>query len=235
MGTDGQVEPSGSKSQECTACVAIRSSSTSFGPRWRAGHRKASRAKGIAPGESCARLVRNPDLEQRRRCLHINTDAPYTTDTINAGLQLVMPNETAPAHRHVAYAMRFIIEGQGGFTAIHGKRITMQRGDLILTPSWKFHDHGKDGSGPMIWLDQLNLPSFRHFPVHFVEHYKHPRYPAVEVDSETSDLVFPWAKMQAKLDAAKKDWIRERYVTKSGEEGGSSTRCIWKRRRCSQF
>ena len=91
-------------------------------------------------------------------------EAPYCTDTINAGLQLVMPNEVAPAHRHTAFAMRFIIEGAGGFTAVHGRRIRMQRGDLILTPSWNWHDHGKDGLGPMIWLDQLNLPSFKHFP-----------------------------------------------------------------------
>lgn len=34
-----------------------------------------------------------------------------------AGLQLVMPNEVVPAHRHTAFAMRFIIDGQGGFTA----------------------------------------------------------------------------------------------------------------------
>ena len=158
---------------------------------------------------------------ERRVLLLVNPalDAPYTTDTINSGLQLVMPNETAPAHRHVAYAMRFIIEGQGGFTAIHGERITMQRGDLILTPSWKYHDHGKDGSGPMIWLDQLNLPSFRHFPVHFVEHYKDPRYPAVDVDSTTSELVFPWVKMQEKLDTAKQAWIRLRYLTGRGQEG----------------
>lgn len=61
---------------------------------------------------------------ERRVLMLVNparAEAPYTTDTIYAGLQLVMPNETAPAHRHVAFAMRFIIEGQGGFTAVHGK------------------------------------------------------------------------------------------------------------------
>ena len=71
-----------------------------------------------------------------------------------------MPNETAPAHRHVAFAMRFIIEGEGGFTAVHGRRIKMRRGDVILTPTMNWHDHGKDGSGPMIWLGiQLRLKS----------------------------------------------------------------------------
>ncbi len=67
------------------------------------------------------------------------TDAPNTTDTLYAGLQLVMPGETAPAHRHTAFACRFIIEGDGGFTAIQGKRIKMHRGDFILTPTWRYH------------------------------------------------------------------------------------------------
>jgi gentisate 1,2-dioxygenase len=66
-------------------------------------------------------------------------DAPHTTDTLYAGLQLVMPGETAPAHRHSAFACRFIIEGDGGFTAIHGRRIKMHRGDFILTPTWRYH------------------------------------------------------------------------------------------------
>jgi gentisate 1,2-dioxygenase len=111
---------------------------------------------------------------ERRVLMLINParEAPYTTDTLYAGLQLVMPNETAPAHRHVAFAMRFVIEGSGGFTAVHGQRIGMRRGDVILTPTWNWHDHGKDGEGPMIWLDALDLPMYRHFPVHFVEHFK---------------------------------------------------------------
>jgi gentisate 1,2-dioxygenase len=130
-----------------------------------------------------------------------------------------MPNETAPAHRHTAFAMRFIIEGQGGFTAVHGKRITMKRGDVILTPSWNWHDHGKDGSGPMIWLDGLDLPNFQYFPVHFVEHYQDPRYPAEMADSSTSPIVFQWSEMQKKLDNAKGEWISMPYLKKDGREG----------------
>ena len=153
------------------------------------------------------------------RVFNLTTEAPYTTDTLYAGLQLVMPNETAPAHRHVAFAMRFIIEGQGGFTAVHGKRITMKRGDVILTPTWNWHDHGKDGDGPMIWLDGLDLPLFRHFPIHFVEHFKEARYPAEDIDSNSSPIVFPWDKMQAKLDAEKSDWVSMPYLRANGEEG----------------
>lgn len=131
-----------------------------------------------------------------------------------------MPNETAPAHRHVAFAMRFIIEGQGGFTAVHGRRVQMQRGDVILTPTWNYHDHGKDGSGPMIWLDGLDLPQFRHFPVHFVQHYDQARYAAKDVDSNQSPIVFPWSKMKARLDSEQGDWVTlpyEREGMKPGE------------------
>ena len=78
---------------------------------------------------------------ERRVLMLINPamDAPNTTDTLYAGLQLVMPGETAPAHRHTAFACRFIIEGNGGFTAVHGSRIKMHRGDFILTPPWRYH------------------------------------------------------------------------------------------------
>ncbi|RFU34039.1 hypothetical protein B7463_g2330, partial [Scytalidium lignicola] len=168
---------------------------------------------------------------ERRVAMLINParDAPYTTDTLYAGLQLVMPNETAPAHRHTAFAMRFIIEGSGGFTAVHGRRINMTRGDVILTPTWNWHDHGKDGSGPMIWLDGLDLPSFVHFPVHFVEHYTLPRYPAENVDTSSSPIVFPWSRMKARLDAEEGDWTVKRYLRGDGSEvskslGGSAER-----------
>jgi gentisate 1,2-dioxygenase len=140
-----------------------------------------------------------------------------------------MPEETAPAHRHVAFAMRFIIEGEGGFTAVHGKRITMQRGDVILTPTWNWHDHGLKGgpnAAPMIWLDGLDLPNFQYFPVHFVEHFQQPRYPADDADSMTSPIVFPWPRMQKKLDARKSDWVTEDYLKEDGRAGKSISTCI---------
>lgn len=97
----------------------------------------------------------------------------------------------------------------------------MQRGDVILTPTWNWHDHGKDGSGPMIWLDGLDLPNFVHFPVHFVEHYGQPRYPAEDVDSSDSPIVFPWPKMKADLDEAKDDFTSIPYLKADGSEGRS--------------
>jgi gentisate 1,2-dioxygenase len=135
----------------------------------------------------------------------------------------VQPKETAPAHRHTAFACRFIIEGTGGFTAVHGKRVPMKPRDVIVTPTWNWHDHGKKGADeeggddqPVIWLDGLDLPSFIHFPVHFVEHHTAARYPAE--DFEESDIVYPWSKMQPKLDASPDEWVSEPYLKPSGAE-----------------
>lgn len=71
-------------------------------------------------------------------------------------------------------------------------------------------DHGNDSdASPMIWLDGLDLPQFQHFPVHFVQHYAEPRYPAK--DANDSPIIYPWAEMQQKLDAAPGDHAIVRY------------------------
>lgn len=163
-----------------------------------------------------------PESQAERRVLMLSNpsrDPPFTTDTLYAGLQLVKAGETARAHRHTAFAVRFIIEGEGGFTAVQGQRVAMRRGDVITTPRWNWHDHGKeDGGGPMVWLDGLDLPLFQHFPVHFVEHFAAPRYPASDADSESSPLVFPWAGMKGRLDGAPGEWAELRYLKGDGSE-----------------
>jgi gentisate 1,2-dioxygenase len=80
------------------------------------------------------------------------------TDTLWAAIQLVLPGEIAPAHRHTAAAIRYIIEGEGGYTTVNGRKVIMETGDFLLTPNWSWHEHGHEGSGPMIWLDGLDLP-----------------------------------------------------------------------------
>ena len=81
------------------------------------------------------------------------------TPSIYIGLQLILPRETAPNHRHTPSAVRFVIEGQGGFTIVDGEKLPMEPGDLILTPALLWHEHRHEGSGPVIWLDALDLPT----------------------------------------------------------------------------
>ncbi|MDB5896958.1 MAG: inducible gentisate 1,2 dioxygenase [Ramlibacter sp.] len=80
------------------------------------------------------------------------------TGTIYIGMQLILPGETAPNHRHTPSAIRFVVEGEGGFTVVNGERLPMHKGDLILTPPGLWHEHGHEGQGPVVWLDALDLP-----------------------------------------------------------------------------
>ena len=80
------------------------------------------------------------------------------TRTLYAGLQLILPGEIAPCHRHTQSALRFILEGQGAYTAVDGERAMMAPFDLVLTPNWRWHDHGNDSTEPMVWLDGLDIP-----------------------------------------------------------------------------
>jgi gentisate 1,2-dioxygenase len=91
------------------------------------------------------------------------------TQTLYAGLQLILPGEIAPCHRHTQSALRFIVEGAGAFTAVNGERAYMNQWDLILTPQWSWHDHGNETAGPMVWLDGLDIPLVRFLDAGFAE------------------------------------------------------------------
>jgi gentisate 1,2-dioxygenase len=84
--------------------------------------------------------------------------APFISTTLWAGMQYLLPGESAPPHRHTPAALRFIVEGDGVSTAVNGDPVRMDRGDLILTPAWAFHAHLNAGASSMMWLDILDLP-----------------------------------------------------------------------------
>jgi gentisate 1,2-dioxygenase len=86
--------------------------------------------------------------------------AMQVTSTLYIGLQLLLPGETAPAHKHTPSAARIVVEGEGAYTVVDGDKLPMHEGDLILTPGGCWHDHGHSGTGPVIWLDALDLPLF---------------------------------------------------------------------------
>ena len=106
------------------------------------------------------------------------------TQSLYAGLQCIMPGEVAPSHRHVASALRFIIEGEGAYTAVDGERTTMRAGDFILTPSWTFHDHGNPGGEPVVWLDGLDIPIVNTFDTSFAEHHPQETQPVTREEGD---------------------------------------------------
>ena len=115
--------------------------------------RVASKTVPIEECERRALVFANPGLEGK----------PYITNTLFAAYSLYNPGERAPVHRHTPSASRFVLEGDGGFTVVEGEKLCMSRGDLILTPTGTWHDHGNDGSQPVIWVDVLNVPLVESF------------------------------------------------------------------------
>ena len=108
--------------------------------------------------EAC-RLISTEEAERRVLVLE-NPGLPGAsriTQSLFAGLQVILPGEVAPAHRHAASALRFIVEGRDAYTAVAGEKTRMQPGDFVITPSMTWHDHGNEGSAPMVWLDGLDM------------------------------------------------------------------------------
>jgi gentisate 1,2-dioxygenase len=105
--------------------------------------------------------------------------------SLYAGLQLILPGEVAPSHRHTQSALRFVMEGDGAFTAVDGEKAVMRPFDLVLTPGWQWHDHGNPSGKPMIWLDGLDIPTVRHFDASFAEHLESSEHPETVPPGDT--------------------------------------------------
>ena len=120
-------------------------------------------------------------MEAERRVLILENPGlrghSSVTHSLYAGLQLVLPGETAPCHRHSQSALRLIIEGPGAFTSVDGERVFMERGDLIVTGPWSWHDHGNETNAPVVWLDGLDVPLVKFFDASFIEHHPHAAHP----------------------------------------------------------
>ena len=106
------------------------------------------------------------------------------TNTLYAGWQLILPGEVAPSHRHTQTALRLIVEGEGAYTAVDGERVSMRRGDFIITPSWTWHDHGNPGKEPVVWLDGLDIPLVRFLDAGFAEDYPRDEQEVVRPDGD---------------------------------------------------
>lgn len=121
--------------------------------------------------------------ESERRVIYLqNPSLPdkvgYATNTLYTGIQLLLPGEVAPSHRHSQAAIRFIIEGSGGaFTTVNGEKTYMDRGDLILTPPWTWHDHGHEGNEPVFWMDGLDVGLVKTLTGSFFEPYPENTFP----------------------------------------------------------
>ena len=107
------------------------------------------------------------------------------TRSLYCGLQLILPGEIAPSHRHTQSALRFIVEGSGAYTAVDGERTTMHPGDFIITPPWTWHDHGNPGSEPVVWMDGLDINILALFDAQFAENYPEEVQPVTRKEGDS--------------------------------------------------
>ena len=145
--------------------------------------------------------------------------APSTTTNLNAGLQILMPGETARPHRHSMNALRFVLSGSGATTVVDGKRCPMAQWDLVTTPGWCWHEHVHEGSAPIVWLDVLDASLHRYLGTDAFQPGPANAMPALTPDSaftaacmvpELTDTQsshsplfrYPWASAAAAVGAA---------------------------------
>jgi gentisate 1,2-dioxygenase len=127
--------------------------------------------------------------EAKRRVLILENPAlrgeMRATNTLYAGIQMIMPGEIAPAHRHVSSAVRFVLDGQGAYTAVEGEKAFMSPGDFVITANWAPHDHGNTSDKPMLWLDVLDAPTINFFETSFGEDFGSPTQETARRDGDS--------------------------------------------------
>ena len=140
-------------------------------------------------------ILENPGLPGRSQA----------TGSLYAGLQLILPGETARTHRHATSALRFVLEGSGAYTSVDGARATMHPGDFIVTPSWRYHDHGNPGGDTTVWLDGLDVPIVNLFDASFAEHHPEELAPPAAAAADTPAFSYPYARTRAALEELRRE------------------------------
>jgi gentisate 1,2-dioxygenase len=146
------------------------------------------------------------------------------------GFQIVLPGESAAAHRHTNTALRFVVEGSGAYTTSNGEAMVMERGDLLIQPNWVWHDHVNDSKEPIIWIDALDggLVNFlsASFRENWVEGERQPltrkkgasrrlygaaRQPAVEYEGAGVPYHYKWEESLQALNELMVQGIEDLY------------------------
>ena len=93
-----------------------------------------------------------------------------TSHTLNLAVQLVKAGEAVYSHRHTNAAMRFVIDGGANvYTITNGEKCVMERGDLVIQPSWGWHNHINETERDAIWIDGLDSGLMRMLRTMFQE------------------------------------------------------------------
>jgi gentisate 1,2-dioxygenase len=91
------------------------------------------------------------------------------TQSLYAGLQLILPGEVRPATATRKVRCAFIVEGSGAYTAVDGERTTMRRATSSSRRAGPGTTTGCNGNEPVVWLDGLDIPMVRFFDAGFAQ------------------------------------------------------------------
>lgn len=145
-------------------------------------------------------------------------------------VQILMPGERTQAHRNTRSETRLVCEApeDAVFVCEH-EAFPMARGDVVISPSWTFHDHWNRGTTPAIWVDgydngynggaNLNerLPNdspyqeIRRPLGHGARTQGLARPVAAEVPFPLPPVHYPWVETRAALDAMREAHIVDLY------------------------
>lgn len=149
-----------------------------------------------------------PESFTARRALAFkNPELPRcAAQTLGMAIQAIRPHEIAWAHRHTIAALRFVIKGNEELvTVVDGVAYRMAENDLVLTPSWTFHDHRNDSDEIVYWLDVLDVPFVGGLNMGFYEELGGVTQPIARYAGGVSDAPgacgYSWRETETKLRA----------------------------------
>jgi gentisate 1,2-dioxygenase len=68
--------------------------------------------------------------------------------------QILMPGERTQAHRNLRSETRLVCEAPDeAIFVCEYESYPMERGDVVISPAWTFHDHWNRGATPALWID----------------------------------------------------------------------------------
>jgi gentisate 1,2-dioxygenase len=156
--------------------------------------------------QAAGRLIGTDQAERRNFVLRspIPGNDFATTRTLVGAYQSILPGERARSHRHSSHALRVILEAQGSYSVVNGKRHPMESGDIVLTPGGHWHGHGHDGDAQAYWFDCLDLPLVQLLEPMNVEEFPGGWEPDVQ-SVEVSPMRIRWQDICLGLEHARSD------------------------------
>ena len=134
--------------------------------------------------------------------------------------QILMPGERTRGHRNTRSETRLVCQAPPeAFFVCEHEAFPMERGDVVISPSWTFHDHWNQGSSPALWVDGydngycggVNLNERLPMDDPYQEIKKpagygaftrgHARRPSAEAPYPLPPMRYPWGETQAALVA----------------------------------